>query len=824
MSIRRFVRLFVVAAFFAAAVSSPCASIWNGHALTVLEDGDLAVVTPLSDDVVRVRMIRGTNFGRDHSYAVINQNLGLIHASEHEDGAASILTTANLIVTIQHHPFRIRFATHDGETLDADDERGTRFDGASFQLSKELPSAEHIYGLGEKSGKLDKRGWLLGGYNYVMWNTDTYAWDSSADPLYVSVPFYIGVLHGHAHGIFLDNTWRSHFDVGHDRPDSLTLGAEGGEVNYYFINGPQPRQVIERYTALTGRMSEPPLWSLGYQQCRYSYYPEARVRQLAETFRQKRVPADAIWLDIHYMDNYKPFTWNHDRFPDPKKMIDDLAAEGFRLVTIVDPHPKQEVGYAPYDSGVAGGYFIKKPDGSLFTGNVWPSQAEKNPAPSVFPDFSMPAARVWWGGLFKGLVDAGVAGIWNDMDEPSVFVPLTGTMASDAVQDNEGQPATHLQLHNVFGQQMTRATFEGLAALRPNERPFVLTRSSFAGGQRYAAVWTGDNTADWGSLRQSISTCLGLGVSGFGFVGTDVGGFVHTASAELFTRWLQVAVFYPFMRTHTDLPNPDKEPWSFGEQSEAVNKRAIELRYELLPYIANAMYETARTGVPAMRPLFVDYPDDEAVAALDDEFLFGSDLLVAPVVWEGVASRTIYLPRGQWFDYWTGKAIAGGQTISVPTTIETLPVFVRGGAFIFRQPVVQSTREMAGNPLRVLIAPAPESEAELYEDDGATLNYEHGEYLQRRFHQVQNDQGIAVDIAVAGGEFRPAARALELNIWSEREPRTVSLAVGGGGARDLPRLDASALAGAGEGWTWADHAVAIKTRDRFERLQFAVAN
>jgi len=671
---------------------------------------------------------------------------------------------------------------------------------------------------------LDKRGWQLGGYTEVMWNTDTYAWDSSTDPLYVSVPFYLAVRHGQAHGIFLDNTWRSIFDIGRESPGTLTFGAEGGEVNYYFINGPTPREVIQRYTELTGRMPLPPLWSLGYQQCRYSYYPESRVRQLAETFRQKRVPADAIWLDIHYLDNYKPFTWNHERFPEPKKMIDDLAQEGFRLVTILDPHPKKEPGYAPYDSGLAGGFFVKNKDGGVYSGNVWPSQGAVNPQPSVFPDFSNPAARAWWGGLYEGLVDDGVAGIWNDMDEPSVFTVPGGTMPGDAVQDNEGEPATHRELHNVYGQLMTQATFEGLAALRTNERPFVLTRSSFAGGQRYAAVWTGDNTADWAAMRQSIATVLGMGVSGFGFVGTDVGGFVHTATAELFTRWLQVSVFYPFMRTHTDLPNPDKEPWSFGPQFEAINKRTIELRYELLPYIYNAMHETAKTGIPAMRPLFVDFPEDETAAALDDEFLFGSDLLVAPVLWEGAVERSVYLPRGDWYDYRTGQRFEGGQSITVPAGLDVLPLFVKGGAFIFRQPVVQCTGEMPGNALHVLIAPAAKSDAIFYEDNGLSLDYAHGEFLERHFHQTRGQGIIDVEIDSPTGAYRPRSRELLLELWNGSEPQTVTLTVGGADGVPLPKSTVDALSSTEEAWAWTNHSVIVKTHDRFDRLRFHFEN
>jgi alpha-glucosidase len=735
------------------------------------------------------------------------------------------ITTRSLTVTVQYAPLRISFANPAGEILDADDPRcGISLAGSEFRVAKQLHDDEHVYGFGEKTGRLDKRGWKLGGYNYVMWNSDTPAYDSSTDPLYIAVPFFMVTRRGVAHGIYLDNTRRSFFDVGRERPDRLTFGADGGDLDYYFINGPDPKKVIERYTALTGRMPLPPLWALGYNQCRWSYYPESRVRLLADTFRQKKIPADGLWLDIHYLDGYKPFTWNHDRFPDPKKMISDLRAQGFHLVTILDGHPPALKGYAPYDSGMAGDHFVKSADGKVYEGPVWPSQAEKNPAPSVFPDFSRPATREWWGGLYKSLLDAGVAGIWNDMNEPSVFDSLNGTMPPDVVFDNEGQPATSLEVHNVYGQLMSRSTFEGLSRLQPDQRAFVLTRSSFAGGQRYAAVWTGDATADWSSLRQSVSMLLGLGVSGFPFVGSDIGGFVRMPSAELCTRWLQVGVFYPFLRMHTEIATPDKEPWSFGWQFEAINKRAIELRYELLPYVYNVMQQASETGVPALRPLFLEFPDDERAAAIDDEFLFGSGLLVAPVLWEGATERDVYLPAGDWYDYWTGKHYAGNTTIHLPVTLNTIPILVRGGAFIFRQPVVQNTGEMPGNPLRVLVAPAAESESSFYEDDGESLQYRKGDFVRRRFRQTRDEQSTVIEISAPEGTYRPAKRDLILETWLDAKPKTVTEQPGTRMAGDetLPQLNTADLAKSSKGWAYANGVLTVKDGDRFEALRFTV--
>lgn len=797
------------------------APAWDGATLRFQSGQGTLLVTPLSDDVIRVRFTSGKSFGRDHSYAIVNRELGAATARADIQGDATTLATATLTVTIRHSPVRISFADSDGRILDADDPlRGLSLAGSEFRIAKQLRDDEHVYGFGEKCGRLDKRGQQLGGYNYVMWNSDTPAYDSATDPLYVDVPFFMVTRAGSAHGIFLDNTWRTFFDVGREQRGLLTFGADGGDVDYYFINGPDPKQVIQRYAQLTGRMPLPPLWSLGYNQCRWSYFPESKVRWLADTFRGKKIPADVLWLDIHYLDNYKPFTWDAQRFPDPAKMISDLRAQGFRLVTILDGHPPAIPGYAPYESGLAGNHFVKGPDGKVFTGAVWPARAEQNPADSAFPDFSRPATRKWWGNLYQGLLAEGVAGIWNDMDEPSVFNTPNGTMPDDVLFDNEGQPATHREMHNVFGQLMSRSTFEGLSRLRPNDRAFVLTRSTFAGGQRYAAVWTGDATADWSSLRQSIAMQLGLGVSGIPFVGSDIGGFVRMPSAELCTRWLQAGVFSPFMRMHAEITTPDKEPWSFGWRYEAINRRAIELRYELLPSIYNVMQEASQTGLPALRPLFLEFPHDAHAAQIDDEFLFGADLLVAPVLWEGVDAREVYLPAGEWFDYWTGEKHGGNSTINVPVTLESIPLYVRGGGFIFRQPVVQHTGEMPGQPLRILVAPAARSQASHYEDDGQTLAYRQGEFFKRQFEQVRSAQAFQVNVGAPAGSYRPANRDLIFETWLDHEPQNVSERSGAAAPVSLPRLSRSELAAAARGWSFAGGSLVIKENDPFAAVSF----
>jgi alpha-glucosidase len=804
--------------------SSPAAAQWTSlgdmpapervaNGLLFRNAQGIVSITAAAPDIIRVRFSPSREFGRDHSYAIVNWTLGDPRADLRVTRNASQIVTPSLTVSIQHRPFRISVADASGNDLDADDaERGIAYSKSAVRVWKRLRDDEQVYGFGEKTGRLNKRGRMLGGYSYTMWNSDTFAYESDTDPIYVSIPFYLVLRGGRTHGIFLDNTFRSNFDVGHTSPGRMAFGAEGGELNYFVIYGPEPKRVIQRYTEMTGRPPLPPRWALGYHQCRYSYYPDSRVRFIARNFRERRIPADVIWLDIHYLDGYNPFTWDRDRFPDPPRLVQDLRHNGFRIVTIVDPHPKKQVGYPPYDTGLAGDHFVKNPDGTVYEAPVWPSQAPKNPGPSVFPDFSKPAAREWWGGLYKSLTDIGIGGIWNDMNEPAVFSYPTGTMPLDVRHNGEGQATDHREIHNVYGLLMTQSTHEGLRRLRPDERPFVLTRASYAGAQRWSALWPGDNISTWEHLRATIPMLTGMGLSGVSFVGSDIGGFAGAPSAELYTRWLQIGVFYPFMRTHTAIGTPDQEPWSYGTTHEAFNRAAIELRYQLLPHIYNVMAESTRTGLPAMRPLMLEYPDDPQTWGLDDAFMFGGDLLIAPVLHEAIRTREVYLPKGEWYDFWTGTRLTGGAVVRTPLTLERIPIFVRSGAFIFRQPVVQHTGEMPGQPLEVHVFPAPSSEAVLYEDDGESMAYEKGQSMRRRFRQSRSDAAVTIDIAAPEGPFRPATRSLVLSVRWDGEPRRV--ARGSDTLTRYPTLEE--LAKQASGWTLSGNGfVIVKQPDDF---------
>ncbi len=676
-------------------------------------------VTVFGDGVFRVRLAPTGTFAKDFSWAVIAQPQ--VPSFKLEDMSESVrLVTSRVTVEMRKSPLLISFLDSSGHVLVADSpRRPMAWDGSTVRVWKTMPEGEFYYGLGDKAGPMNRRGRA-----FVMWNTDAYGWQEATDPLYKTIPFFLALRDGVSYGIFFDNTYRSSFDFGLASRDLYSFGAEGGELNYYFFAGPEPKRVLEEFTALVGRTPLPPLWSLGYQQCRYSYYPEARVREIARLLREKKIPADVIYLDIDYQDGNRPFTIDRQRFPHFEQMIRDLRAQGFHTIAITDLHIKREAGYAPYDSGIAQDAFVKNPDGSVYVGVVWPG-------PSVFPDFTLSRVRAWWGGLYKDFVGMGVAGFWNDMNEPAIFERADKTIPLDVVHRlDDGTKLDHRGIHNVFGMENVHATYEGLLKLRPNERPFVLTRAAYAGAQRYAASWTGDNSSTWNHLRMSTPTLLSLGLSGYPLVGDDIGGYAGSPPADLLTRWFEVGAFNPIYRDHTQKGSADQEPWVHGPEHEAIRRRYIEERYKLMPYIYTSVEETSRTGVPVMRPIFLEYPGAAAFYVEDHEFLFGRDLLVAPVVDERVDAYEVRFPPGQWYDYWTATAYKGGTSVNVKPALSEMPLYVRGGAIVPEQPIVQHTGEKPNGPLGLRVYPGEDCRGSLYLDDGESFAYQRGEFLR----------------------------------------------------------------------------------------------
>jgi alpha-glucosidase len=717
-------------------------------------------VTALSSKVLRIRYSATADFTAEDPFAVLPDALGQAPKTLVEQSTAYVLLDAGILkVRMEKSPLRLIFLNPAGEVI-SQDQPGfpVAFNGPAFRVWKSMPEDEHYFALGDKAGPLDHRGQA-----FSMWNTDAFGWEESTDPLYKAIPFLLAVRHGAAYGLFLDDTYRTTFDLGKEARDAYSFGSDGGPLDYYFLYGPTPKDVVEQFTALTGRTPLPPLFALGYQQCRYSYYPEARVREVAGEFRKRHIPADVIYLDIDYQDKNRPFTIDPERFPHFDGMIKDLKDEGFKVVAITDLHLAELPGYRPYDEGLAGDFFVKNPDGSLYIGEVWPG-------PAVFPDFTRAAARDWWGTLYADFVSKGLRGFWNDMNEPAIFKTASKTMPLDVVHSFEGRKTDHREAHNVFGMENARATYEGLLKLSPGRRPFVLTRAAFAGAQRYAATWTGDNSSTWNHMRLSVPQLVNLGLSGYAFVGDDIGGFNGSPTPELLTRWMELGAFNPIFRNHAMKGSRDREPWVDGPENEAIRRRYIETRYRLLPYLYTSMEETSRTGVPLMRAMFMEFPNDESLATEGDEFMFGPSLLVAPKLREFAAPYEVHLPKGDWYDYWTGTKVPGGASVSVDPALDAVPVYARGGAIIPEQPLVQNSDEIPQGPLTLRVYQGPDCHGELYTDDGETLAYRHRDFLRVHLNCEATANQIKVTMSAPEGDFKPWFKEIEIKVFGLNAP------------------------------------------------------
>lgn len=736
-------------------------------------------IQPLAADLVRVRVAFGDSLpDRDHSWAIAKTSWDVPRWKVTEQTGALVVATGELEVVIRREPLLIEFLDARTRRVINADERPMMRDPktTAVVVAKRLGFDEHFYGLGEKAARLDKRRG-----RFTMWNTDAYGYKEGTDPIYQSIPFYIGLENGAAYGIFYDNSYRTTFDLGATTQEYAAFQADGGTIDYYFFGGPSMKKVVGRYADLTGHMPLPPLWSLGHQQSRYSYYPDKLVEQVVARYRKDDLPLDAVHLDIHYMQGYRDFTWNREWFPDPRGFTDRLRRQGVKVVTIVDPGIKfqppapgaktdsgdrpqlasQNESYYVYNQGKAGDYFLKRKDGGVYLGKVWPGDA-------VFVDYTIPAAARWWGSLFRAYTDEGVAGIWTDMNEPSDFTDQTGAKQMDVITYDQGTNSPYARNRNLFALHMARATYEGLERLKPQERPFVITRAGYAGIQRYAIAWTGDNTADWESLNLSIPMFATLGLSGQPFVGADVGGFAGRTNAELLTRWYEVGFLAPFFRNHAELGAYDHEPWRFGTYYENIIRKYLKLRYRLLPFLYTSLEDAHRTGVPLFRPLVLNFQDDPDTFNIDDEFMLGDDLLAAPILKPGITRRLVYLPKGTWFDFWTGARHTGGETIPVEAPLEVVPLFVRGGAVLPLGPEMNWVGEKPFSPLTFEIFPDERGQAaaSLYEDDGNSPAYENGAFRRTPVRVSKSADGVEIQVGAPQGTYRVPARDLVFRLPS----------------------------------------------------------
>jgi len=732
-------------------------------------------IVALREDVLRITMAHGNSMPEDASWAVL--------PSARTSSVPVVIDTVSerfgfhthaLTVEVDRKSLEIRVRDSAGCILDSD-ARPVRYDGDAFRVYKTMPPDEHFFGLGDKTGPLDRRNQA-----FSLWNTDAYRFQESTDPLYKSIPYFMTFRAAIATGILMDNTWRTSFDFGKELAGIYSFGAAAGPLDYYLFYGPSPKQVVETYAWLTGTPPLPPLWTFGFQQSRYSYLTQSRVIEVADRLRADSIPADAIYLDIDFQEKNRPFTVDTTAFPDLPGMLAQLKAENFHVVAITDLHIANLPGhnYGPFDTGLAGDHFVKNPDGTVYTGKVWPG-------PSVFPDFTRQQTRAWWGTLYRGLHGDGIDGFWNDMNEPSVFDSATFTIPENVVHriDECGfatRTATHAEIHDLYGMQNSRATYDGLRTLDPSNRPFVLTRATYAGGQRYAATWTGDNSSTWNHLRLATPMLENLGLSGFAFSGADVGGFAGTPTPELLTKWFEIAAFQPIDRDHSEKGTGDQEPWVGGPEHEAIRRHFIETRYQLMPYLYTLAEEASRSGLPMLRPLFLEFPDaapDRHPIDTDPqatgEFLLGPDLLIAPPPYpDSLDAYSVELPASDWYNYWTGEKVPNADLLAstapnataiantkaplylrVSPTLAELPVFVHAGSIVPIAPIVQSTSDTPQGPLTLRVYVGDRCAGELYMDDGKTYAFQHGAFLKMKFTCERTAQGLRLKLGPHEGTY-----------------------------------------------------------------------
>ena len=693
-----------------------------------------------NDHIARIQVTRESEF-EDFSYAVTAdphvESMTILDQAEN-----IVIKTPAVVLTITKAPVRFGFYYIHHQVINEDDTFGTSWNGEQVTTYKKLQEGERFIGLGEKTGPLDRKG-----HGYENYNTDNFAYSTSGDPLYCTFPFYIGVHHNLSYGIFFDNTYKSFFNFGASNNRFTSFSADTGEMNYYFIHDQSVADIIKHYTHLTGRMEMPPLWSIGYQQCRYSYYPDKEVLSVAKTFREKDIPADVIVLDIHYMESYKIFTWSKRDFPDPKALLSELKSLGFNVVVICDPGIKVEEGYKAYEEGVRDNVFIKYPDGSNYTGQVWPGWCN-------FPDFTNPKARKWWKDHLQEYINVGVTGLWNDMNEIATW----GNMLPENMEmDFEGNKSSMRRGRNIYGMQMARSSYEAAKALMKNKRPFNLTRSGYAGIQRYSAVWTGDNVAYDEHMLLGVRLVSSLGLAGVAFAGYDVGGFVGDASTKLFARWISIGAFSPFFRGHSMINSRDSEPWAYGEEVEQISRNYIKFRYQLLPYIYSLFYEASQTGMPVQRSLAIDYTHDHRVynGLYQNQYLFGPYFLIAPVDSTKDLVK-VYLPQGLWYYLYDGHRYSGNAEVIMDCPLHKLPVFVKSGAIFPMQPIKSHTGEVTQTVI-IHVYTGDSSAFNYYEDDGVSYDNQKGSFALRKLTHDHHGRRLTFS-AVEGKYASPVKR------------------------------------------------------------------
>lgn len=682
--------------------------------------------------------------------AVIRKHRANDWLVEEDDEIWKLISVNNgMNISGTKNPFRMNIFSSEGELLLGESEQGLSYTHNGRVMSvKSANDNERYYGLGEKTGFLDKKG-----ASYTMWNTDVYApHNPETDALYQSIPFFISHRGKMAYGLFLDNSGKTHIDLRTDQ-GTYQFMTENGVLEYFFFEGPTLKDVVKQYTWLTGRMELPPKWAIGYHQSRYSYETEKEAMDVVDAFQEKNIPLDAICLDIHYMNGYRVFTFDEDSFNKPFEFIMNLKKKGVHVIPIVDPGVKVDAKYELYQAGVKEGLFSQYLNGRIYYGEVWPGQ-------SAFPDFMNDRVRRWWGDLHKFYINLGIEGIWNDMNEPAVFNDTLTMDVQVMHKTDTDRFIAHEDVHNIYGFLMCKATFEGMKDQLNGRRTFVLTRSGYAGIQRYAAVWTGDNRSFWEHLQLSLPMCLNLGLSGVAFSGADVGGFAHDTSGQLLARWTQVGAFIPYFRNHSSIDTIRQEPWMFGEEIEAIVKKYIQLRYQWMPELYKWFKEASNLGLPVMRPLVLEFPLDKETYNCADQFMVGEATMIAPIMMPDTTHRSVYFPHGEWVDYWTGKRYEGGQYHLVYADLTTLPIYIRAGYAIAQGSVKQHSKVIEQDMQVHFYLPKKEETSlsyDSYDDDGESHHYQNNDFSNYSINITVDHINLKIEvITVKKGSYKAA--------------------------------------------------------------------
>jgi len=756
---RRKISIFIVIACCLCIYSST-AQVRNIGAITSykkipggIEGKTLSTIFDLhiyNDNIIRIRVSKNKSF-RNFSYALVDNNIPSFSQIDIKENGSSIFISTKMIhVEIDKSPsFRIIFRDNKDQIISEDakgDAFGTTFIGNKINLYKNLQQGERFVGLGEALGNLDRRG-----TGVTLNNTDNYKYGDPRVPMYISVPFYIGVHHQLSYGIFYNNSYKSFFNFGMSTPELMSVSFDGGDVDYFFMYDESISKIIEHYTTLTGRMQLPPKWAIGYHQSRCTYYPQEKVEWIAETFRKKKIPLDCIVLDADYQLGYEPFRTNTKRFPDLPGLARDLANMNIELTASVYPGVHIDSTYESYTDGLNKDVFIKNADGSNF-------ETEIPPLRCYLPDYTNPKTRSWWIDKMKWMRQNGINGYWNDMNEPAV----TGSYLPDnLVFDFDGHRSNALEAKNLYGFQMARSSFEA-AAKYDDKRPFVLTRSGFAGVQRYSGVWSGDNTANDEGLLTGVLLNSQLGLSGIAFSGYDIGGYIGDGSKDLYKRWIEAGVFSPFCRNHREFLGAANEPWAYGEEAEAISKTFIDFRYRMLPYMYAAFYEASRTGLPVVKSLCLDYPFDDKVydRSYQYQFLFGNDVMVAPVTSQE-KTRKIYLPEGAWYNIYTDEKVTGQKERVEETPTYQIPIYIKASAIIAVQSTTQSTKEKPTDTLQIHIYNGTKNNSFVYyEDAGDGMEYKKNQFCKRAITFSPADRKLM--IAKQEGAFNSVFKNIQL--------------------------------------------------------------